>query len=200
LSAAAREWKVVVIVEDDSDGRALREIVRRVHPSVILDWLPANGIGNIKSRASQFIELARDRIVRGGGCIAVLVDADGKDIIRDEPHRTIASICKRNSVPLVLCKESLEAWFLSDPGCCEWLNIPLKSATHSIREPKEMVARAFFKKTRRKYQRRRARVELAKQMSGPDTNRNDSLAKALGLIERCVGRRGPRTSALNSTW
>lgn len=192
MSAPPSGWKVVLIVEDDSDGVALREIMQKTHPSFTVDWLPTNGIGNIKGKASQLIGLAQERIVRGRGCVAVLVDADGKDVARDEPHRTIASTCRARGVPFVLCKESLEAWFLSDRGCCEWLGIPLPTTTHSIRDPKEVVSRAFYKKTRRKYQRRRARVELARQMIGPDTTRNISLAKAFGLIERCRPTRSKR--------
>src|SRR5207248_2827073 len=47
----SRRWKIVLIVEDDSDGRALQALMLTRTPAMMVDWLPANGIGNIKRRA-----------------------------------------------------------------------------------------------------------------------------------------------------
>lgn len=93
--ATAQPWQVVLIVEDDTDGRALRDLARASGFGVRIDWLPANGIGNIKRRGDALIRLARDRIDRGRGCVAVVVDRDGKDRGREEPHRTISRTCAR---------------------------------------------------------------------------------------------------------
>lgn len=185
MSRSPAGRKVVLIVEDDSDGRAIRELARKTHPGVRLDWLPANGIGNIKRNIARLIRLARDRLDNGQGCVAVVVDRDGNDPSRHEPHRTIANACTQQDVPLIACREAIEAWFLADPGCCKWLDVPLERTTHSLSDPKGKVSQAFYRKTRRAYHKRRARLELARQATGPDGPRNDSLAEAYKHLERC---------------
>lgn len=35
-------WKVVLIVEDDSDGQAVRALAERLGIELALDWLPAH--------------------------------------------------------------------------------------------------------------------------------------------------------------
>ena len=65
-------WHVVLIVEDDTDGRACRELARAAGIRATIDWLPANGIGNIKRKASSLITLARDRFKKRGCAAAFL--------------------------------------------------------------------------------------------------------------------------------
>lgn len=188
MKPAHKSWKVVLIVEDDTDGRTIAELARKTHPALTIDWLPGNGIGNIKRKLASMLLLARDRFRPGQGCVAVLLDNDGKDVQRDEPHRSIARACKEQDVPLVPCVESIEAWLLADPGCAQWLGLPTKGATHTLRNPKGRVAAAFLTKTKRTYNQERARVELAKQASGPDGTRNPSLKRALDLLTSCPQR------------
>jgi len=183
--AARGPWKVVLIVEDDTDGRTIAELVRKTHPSLVIDWLPGNGIGNIKRKLDKMLALARDRFKPGQGCVAVLLDNDCKDVTRDEPHRSIARTCDKHGVPLVCCVESIEAWLLADPGCAQWLGLPTSGATHTFRDPKGRVAAAFLSKTNRTYHKERARQELARQASGPDARRNPSLKRALDLLSSC---------------
>ena len=116
-------WKVVLIVEDDSDGQAVRALVDRLNIELSLDWLPAHGIGNIKRRGEKLIELAQDRISQGHGCVAVMLDRDGRDVTRSEPHRTIRRLCRQAGVPLLLATEALEAWLVADAGCADWLEV-----------------------------------------------------------------------------
>ena len=164
MSASSR-WKVVAIVEDDSDGRALSALLRLAQPALRFDWLPALGIGNIASRTAALLQLARDRLGKEPGCVSIIVDGDGKDLERDEPHCTIARVCREQQIPLIICRETFEAWLLADPGCSTWLGIPAKGTTHGLRDAKRLVARAFFKKTKRTYQQRRARLEVAGRRS-----------------------------------
>jgi hypothetical protein len=184
----APAWTVVAIVEDESDGVSLRQLLTCSRPEVTFDWLPANGIGNIKRRCPQLIRLALDRIRDRRGCVAVVIDGDRQDESRDEPHRSIARACADHGVALLVCREALEAWFLADPGCCRWLGIPLPDRSDGIADPKERVAEAFLRTTRRTYQKRRARLEIARQASGPDRQRNRSLEEALGHIDGCLSR------------
>jgi hypothetical protein len=175
----------VLVVEDDSDGRAFQALLAPLYPSVTVDWLPANGIGNIKRKGSALIDLAKDRVLEGKGCVAVVIDGDGRDPSRDEPHASIQKLCRAAKIPLVLCREAMEALFLADPGCCRWMGIPLPPRSDTMSDPKARVAEAFLNKTRRTYQRRRARMEVARQASGPEGRRNGSLHSAQALLRQC---------------
>jgi hypothetical protein len=177
-------WKIVLIVEDDSDGRALRALAAATGVRVTIDWLPANGIGNIQRKAAALIRLAQDRIERRG-CVAVVVDGDGRDPTVDEPHRSIQQACRAAGVPLILAREALEAWFLADPGICTWLGLPARVDTATLRDPKRIVADAYYARTRRAYQQRRARLDVAQRASGPDSARNGSLLNAMGHLAGC---------------
>jgi hypothetical protein len=174
-------WKVVLIVEDDSDGQACRILMNRLGFNLTLDWLPANGIGNIKRRGSQLIGLARGRIQDGRGCVAVLLDRDGKNVVRAEPHRTIRRICHQARVPLLLAIESLEAWLLADAGCASWLGISRPANADSLPQPKKEVERAYYQKTRRPYTRRARRI-LATQADGSAAECSSSLQDALAHL------------------
>lgn len=178
-------WHVVLIVEDDSDGRALRALARASGLGIRVDWLPANGIGNIKRKCDALIQLALDRIQDGKGCVAVIVDRDGKDRRRDEPHHTIHSACAAQGTPFVEATEALESWFLSDDGIVTWLGLTPRPDVDRLRDPKGTVARAFQKKTKRPYRKRRARVQVAEQATGLTGNRSPSLRSAIAHLERC---------------
>ena len=177
-------WRVVLIVEDDSDGKAVRALVAPLNVQGVIDWLPANGIGNILRDCRRLIDLARDRI-QAHGCVAVVIDGDSRSVARDEPHRTIARECRRSRVPLIVIREALEAWMLADPGICQWLAIPTRSTTHTLRDPKDLVSRAFLRKTGRPYRRRRARLEVAQHATGVTRTANPSFHEAVGHLEEC---------------
>jgi len=119
LSPGEPPWKVVLVVEDDSDGHVLKALMETRFHQVAIDWVPANGIGEIRRRGPHLIELAKARIRQDKGCVAVVVDRDGLDPQRDEPYRGIATICQAAGVPLILCREAIEACFLADPGGSE---------------------------------------------------------------------------------
>jgi hypothetical protein len=189
MNDAAGPWKVVVIVEDDSDGRAIAELVARTDQPVQFDWLPAGGIGNIKRNAERLITLARDRVEQRRGCVAVLVDRDRKNPSRDEPHRTIARACRRGKVEFVVAQEALEAWFLADPGVCGWLGLAPPATTDTIRDPKQRVSQAFHRTTGRPYRKRRARLEVARHSTGIDVGKNGSAQQAFAAIAHCLGRK-----------
>lgn len=179
-------WKVVLIVEDDSDGRAIAELVGKSVEQVHVDWLPAGGIGNIKRNAAKLISLARDRVEGRRGCVGVLVDRDRKNPVRDEPHRTIARACRQARAEFVAAREALEAWLLADPGVCQWLGIATPTTTETMRDPKQRVAQAFSRKTGRPYRKRRARLEVARHSTGIDVAKNSSAQRALAAIRRCL--------------
>ena len=179
--AQERRWTVVLIVEDDSDGQALRELAQRLDLPVRLDWLPANGIGNIKRRGEKMIELARERIQGVTGCVAVLLDRDGRDVGRDDPHRTIQRLCERAGAPLILAIEALEAWLLADAACSAWLDVRRPANADALPRPKETVERAYYRRTRRPYTRR-ARTILAKHADGSGPERSPSLRLALDRL------------------
>jgi hypothetical protein len=178
---------VVVIVEDDSDGRAMAELIVRSGLAAQFDWLPAGGIGNIKRNAARLIDLARDRIDSGQGCVAVVVDRDGRNPSRDEPHRTIARACRGARAEFIPAREAIEAWFLADPGICGWLGLTPPATSDHIRDPRSRVGQAFYRKTRRPYRRRRARPEVASHSTGIDPKRNGSAGQALAAVKECLG-------------
>jgi hypothetical protein len=186
MGNASLRWKVVVIGEDDSDGRAIAELAGRNNLAAVFDWLPANGIGNIKRNGERLISLAKDRLQGRRGCVAVIIDRDNKNPSREEPHRTIFRFCSRLRVEFIAARESLEAWFLADPGICRWLRLETLARTDNLQDPKRRVAQAFLRKTGRSYRKRRARMEVAKQSTGIDLNRNRSAQEAVGAVQRCL--------------
>lgn len=184
MTRSGGQWRVVLIVEDDSDGRALSLLIKTLNVRAVIDWLPANGIGNIQRNGRRLVALARDRAGRRG-CVAVIIDGDRKTIATDEPHRSIARECRVGKVALVVARESLEAWMLADAGICAWLEVPPRTTTHTLANPKEIISRAFFRKTGRPYRRRRARVEVAQRATGPNRAANTSIDHAIRHLEEC---------------
>ena len=86
MRRARRPWRIVLIVEDESDGKALRHLAQKAGIGAIVDWLPAAGIGNIKRRAEALIRLARDR-VEGRGCLLSEDAAPLSATTRSATHR-----------------------------------------------------------------------------------------------------------------
>ncbi len=80
----------------------------------------------------------------------------------------------------------MEAWFLTDLGICRWLGVAPAATTDTIRDPKTRVAQAFDRITGRPYRKRRARMEVARQSTGLDGNRNASLREALAAVAQCL--------------
>jgi hypothetical protein len=179
------EWKVILIVEDDSDGQALRLLAQASGVPCQIDWVPANGLGNIKRRGLHLIRLARDRICEGQGCVAVLVDRDGRDASRDEPHRSIRNHCKEAGVPYLEAVEAFEAWCLADPGICQWLGLRTPACADVISNPKDRVAQAYRKKAGRSYEKRRARTRLARNARGVEARRSPSWKAATEKLDLC---------------
>lgn len=184
LTRTPAPWRVVLIVEDDSDGRALSFLIRTLNARATVDWLPANGIGNIDRNGRRLIGLAKDRATRHG-CVAVIIDGDRKNVGRDEPHRSIARQCRAGGIPLLIARESLEAWMLADAGICQWLEVTPRRSTHTLPNPKDAVSRAFFRKTGRQYRRRRARMEVAQRATGLNRSANPSMDQAIKHLENC---------------
>ena len=180
------KWKVVLVVEDDTDGKALRELVQASGLPILLDWLPANGIGNIKRNGAKLVELARSRFKAGTGCVAVLVDRDGKDVRKAEPHRTIRRHCVSRGAAYVEAVESLEAWFLADPAIAEWLGLKQHGSVDAVKDPKKVIAAAFYKQTRRTYQKRRSRQQVAQHAAGIDSGRSVSWRAAIARLVPCL--------------
>lgn len=141
------EWKVVLVVEDDTDGRALRLLAEASGLDCRIDWVPANGLGNIKRRGPKLIKLAQDRIDGRDGCVAVLVDRDCHDSIKDDAYRSIRSHCQDARVPYLEAIECFESWCLADAGICRWLAVKQPASTDRLRDAKSRVSRAYFKKT-----------------------------------------------------
>lgn len=184
-AAAAHPWKVVLIVEDDTDGRTIRRLLEASGIRVAVDWLPAGGIGEIKRRADKLIRLAQARVSGARGCVAVVVDRDGKDSGRDEPHCAIKVACGRAGVPYVEAVEAIEGWFLADPGIASWLGTPIHRRTDGLGDPKGTVAKAFLKITGRGYLKRGSRPKVANRATGVDANRSASWKAALTLLAKC---------------
>jgi hypothetical protein len=164
----------------------MSQLMSKIEPRVRLDWLPANGLGNIKRNAHKLIALARDRLDVGAGCVAVVVDRDRRDPAKDEPHRTIARACRRGRVELITAREAIEAWFLADPGICAWLGVAPAPETDAIPDPKQRVAQAFARKTGRPYRKRRARLEVVRHARGIDALRSRSARHALDAVRQCL--------------
>ena len=180
-----RHWKVVLVVEDDSDGQALRALCRVAGVQADVAWLAAGGIGNIKRKAKRLIEMAQARIGPGPGCVAVVVDRDGRDAARDEPHRSIRDACRGAGADYVEAVEALEAWFLADEGVCAWLGLAAGGTTDSVTRPKTVVAEAFYARTRRKYARRVGRLQVARHATGPSEGRSRSWSDAVDQLRSC---------------
>ena len=182
-------WKVVLICEDETDGRVAKKLAHLVCPNVHLDYLPARGCGEIKRKLDKLVGDAR-RDVGRLGCVAVLLDGDQKNLDRDEPHWAIRQGCKRLHVPFVACLQDMEAWLLADPGCRTYLQLPpLKGRTDGLAGTKSQVAAAYYKVSGRSYEKRLARQKLADKLTGPDLTANQSLAAAVTALLDCQPRK-----------
>ena len=178
-------WRVVLIVEDETDGVVVQALARKLRPDVLIDPLPVKGCGEIKRRLPALVRTAKSQLSRRG-CVAVLLDQDHKDLGRDEPHRSIHLACRQLGVPLLLCSQDMEAWLLTDPGCRDFLKLPaLRGTTDSLVGSKKLVSDAYLKVTGRSYDKRLARQKLALQVAGPRPQSNLSLSAALTHLSRC---------------
>src|SRR5262249_48341545 len=93
--------------------------------------------------------------------------------------------CKAGRVPLIVAREAIEAWMLTDGGICKWLEVPSRPRTNVLGNPKDIMSRAFLRKTGRPYRKRRARVEVAQHATGPNRTANPSLDDAIVHLEDC---------------
>ncbi len=179
-------WRVVLIVEDNSDGFACRTFAERIGLSVLVDWLPANGVGDIKRRGPKLIQAAQDRLVAGRGCVAVLIDRDryNPDPAVGPRLREIARICERCEVPLLLAQDCIEGWLRADEGVCKWLRLKIVAQTDNLPTAKDDIAARYYARTKRNYARRIGRIRVAEHADGSAPQHNKSLRKALQELRK----------------
>lgn len=178
-------WTVVVIVESDNDGRAIRRLAETAGLPVRISILPAGSIGELKRRGEKLIALAQDRILNGRGCVAVVADGDNKDVIRDEPHRSIATTCSRMGVPFVVARQAIEAWLLGDPGIRNWLGLPNLTSPETLSNPKKRLLTAYRKKTGRAMGAERVFDDVIPHSVGIEGGKCQSWRSAVAHLSQC---------------
>ena len=190
MAGRAQDWTVVVIVESDNDGSALRRFAETAGLPIHVNVLPAGSIGEMKRKCDRLIALARSRYRDGHGCVAVVVDGDNKDSQVDEPHKSIAACCRQEGVPFVVVRQAIEAWLLGDPGIREWLGVENVRNPETLSNPKQKLLTAYRKKTGRSMGAARVFNDVMPHSQGIEAERCPSWRQAVETLGQCVPIRG----------
>jgi len=166
--------KVIVIVEDDTDGHLLKKIAECFGFNGSFKWRNAGGVGEIKRRWDILVKMAKEQADKKKGCVGVVVDELGAEKIVE----SLKHYCKDAHVPLIIAVKEIESWLLTDPGFCKWLNIKPKSNTETISDPSRIVENALQRKKKQDWNRATKKQVAQRHLTAPDPNRNASLAGA----------------------
>jgi hypothetical protein len=170
-----------LITEDENDYKIVRAVIQKLNLSVNIKWLSPSGktpgLSRLAAELNQLIAEAQKRKT-GNDCIVVLHDRD----IHKQPIRKnydhIQQVCQKHQVKLIIAKDEIEAWLLSDSGICKWLKEPVKTWNGDSR-PSDYLASALHKQYRLKYPRHLDKVLLHLAADGINESFQDGLAQLL---------------------
>ena len=180
--------QIGLIVEDDSDFKALKEIIKRLtaRDDIAFKKKIANGCGRMKNKCAAWAnELSR----RGCDLIILVHDLDRKDIRTLEPSlKGALSVSSHRNSYVCIPVEELEAWFLSCPDAIKTTfslsrSPKISGLPETITSPKEKI-RDYVS-----HISQNERVYL-------NTRHNEVLARNIDLDE--VARKCPSFEKLNS--
>jgi hypothetical protein len=144
-----------LIAEDEKDYEIIRALLQSKRLKVKVKWSKPDrkpsGISRLPNQLEDLINDALDRkAIRD--CIAVLHDFD-----RSNPDRrtydAIREICTRrhDEVMLVIARDTIESWLLSDGGIYRWLGIAHENYDGEDK-PKNILNRLLDEKKKMKFQ------------------------------------------------
>lgn len=119
-----------LITEDENDYKVVRAILKKLNLSIQVQWRSPSGktpgLSRLAAEIKQLIAQAQ-KLRSGNDCIVVLHDDDQHRAPKRDNYDKVRDICNAYGVTLIVAKDELEAWFLSDSGICGWLGEPVKT-------------------------------------------------------------------------
>jgi hypothetical protein len=120
-----------LITEDENDYKIVRCIIEeKLKLPIKVKWRSPSGktpgLSRLAVELKQLIADAR-KLRSGNDCIAVLHDEDIHYQPRRDNYNRIRNICESEGVSLIVAKDEVEAWLLSDSGVSAWLNKRVKT-------------------------------------------------------------------------
>lgn len=182
--------KIWLVVEDEDDGRIVRQILAKKRISVQIEIRsPIGGSGGISRLAMQLEKTIEElkTLLKTNDCICVLHDFDIRRQQQDrKSYDDIKRICQKEKVKLVIAHDEIEAWLLADSGLCQWLGEPVKNWDEETK-PRYKLNSILKAKKGLKYQGR-GRDEVLKHLAGNGEVYSPSMKKALEHLENapCV--------------
>jgi hypothetical protein len=186
--------RIAIVVEDASDGRALKAIIERLlEPArVQVRYFPARGRSEVGRKAGALIEVA----AKHAPCVLVIVDLDGDDPAGHAQLQRIRQACATAPVRarMVGVAQEIEAWFLADaaavlaragaPG-----GYTVNRWTDVIGDPKRELSTILRRLRGRGYTAARDAERLARDLDPEEAARwNQSFADFATLVRSCSGR------------
>lgn len=148
--------RIWLITEDENDYKIVRCIVEdKLKLPIKVKWRSPSGktpgLSRLAAELKTLIKEARS-LRSGNDCIVVLHDEDLHRQPKRDTYNNIRLICQSEGVSLIVAKDELEAWLLSDSGVCKWLNETVKT-WNGDRWPSDRVRSALHAQYRLRYPR-----------------------------------------------
>lgn len=123
--------RIWLITEDENDYKIIKCIVEdKLKLPIKVKWRSPSGktpgLSRLAAELKKLIKEARS-LRSGNDCIVVLHDEDTHRQPNRDSYNNIRLICQSEGVSLIVAKDELEAWLLSDSGVCKWLDEAVKT-------------------------------------------------------------------------
>lgn len=114
-----------LITEDENDYKIVRAVIQKLGLPISVKWRSPSGktpgLSRLAAELKKLIADAR-KLRSGNDCIVVLHDEDIHRQPKRDNYNRVRDICKSERVTLIVAKDEVEAWLLSDSGICRWLD------------------------------------------------------------------------------
>lgn len=119
-----------LISEDENDYKVVKAILKKLNLSIQVKWRSPSGrtpgLSRLAAELKQLITQAQ-KLRSGNDCIVVLHDEDLHREPKRDHYDKVRDICTAHGVTLIVAKDEVEAWLLSDSGVCGWLGEPVRT-------------------------------------------------------------------------
>lgn len=167
-----------LITEDENDHKIVKYIVEEklgFPIKVRQRKSSAFGISRLAAQLRTLIKEVRE-LISENDCIVVLHDDDVNQ--RNRTHyNTIRDICRSERVSLIVARDEIEAWLLSDSGVAKWLKMTRVKTWNNDPKPSDDLKSLMNKHYKLAYPRELDR--LLAEVAGDGTNESfqDALAQ-----------------------
>lgn len=167
-----------LITEDENDYKIVKHIVEeKLGFAIKVRWRSPTvfGISRLAAQLGTLIKETR-KLVTGNDCIVVLHDEDVNQ--RNRTHyNTIREICQSERVSLVVAKDEIEAWLLSDSGVSKWLKMTRVKTWNNAPKPSDDLKSLMNRHYKLPYPRELDRLLVEVAGDGINESFQDALVK-----------------------